>query len=77
MGELYTIEDLRNGKCSVCNDGTLVELRKVLAKAFGEEGGVPTGVRNFYSRDSALNAWVAGSGGLPAQSVQLFNVDDK
>lgn len=27
---MYTIEDLRNGKCAVINDGTLEDLREVL-----------------------------------------------
>jgi hypothetical protein len=68
---MYTIEDLRNGKCAVINDGTLQELQKVLKLAFPNETTAKKGNKHLYSR--FLGGWSDGNyGGLPTQSVKDF-----
>ena len=69
----YTIEDLRNGKCAVINDGTLDELRKVYKMVF------PFGERNdfgdykFHFVHPVIKCWrYDDTTNLPAQSVKDF-----
>lgn len=67
----YTIEDLRNGKCAVKNDGTLEELRKVLKMAFPDDI-LTAGKSNYYFADS-MDYWCGNSEtNLPVQSVKDF-----
>lgn len=45
---MYTIEDLKNGKCAVENNGTLKELQKVLKLAFPMYGEDARGSAHYY-----------------------------
>lgn len=74
---MYTIQDLADGKCSVINDGTLQELRKVLNLAFPKDTCTIVGTGLYYFLNTNGN-WI-GTGlkhNLPAQSVRDFLVDD-
>lgn len=74
----YSIEDLRNGIVAVKNDGTLEELRKVLALAFPEDCSLLQGSASYYqTHDSHKHLWVATfSTNLPIQSVKDFLNDE-
>jgi len=67
----YTIEDLKEGRVAVKNDGTLDELNEVLKKAFDDSGG--NGSFKYYYK-SADNLACSDSiiTRLPAQSVKDF-----
>ncbi len=68
----YTIEDLRNGKCAVKNDGTLEELKEVLSKAFPSDS-MPAGNDDVYYYIGFGNEWGSDSNiNLPTQSVKDF-----
>jgi hypothetical protein len=72
----YTIEDLRNGKCAVRNDGTAEELIEVLSLAFPEDkrAYLIGGAHKFYYK-SPYNNWgfsMVDSTELPTQSVKDF-----
>jgi hypothetical protein len=72
----YTIEDLRNGKCAVRNDGTVEELIEVLSLAFPKDKGAYLigGAHKFYYK-SPYNNWgffIHNSTELPTQSVKDF-----
>ena len=54
---MFTIEDLKQGRCAVINDGTLEELREVLRLAFP---------------DSILDVSLDKNTNLPTQSVKDF-----
>lgn len=70
----YTIQDLREGRCAVINDGTLDELREVLERAFPEYIITVEGTEKFYyKRQTRKNQWVADiCTSLPTQSVKDF-----
>lgn len=78
----YTIEDLRNGKCAVKNDGTLEELDKVLRKAFPEDIerlcyiGSPDRIYCCHRKKHNSNQWIQcyewEKIDLPTQSVKDF-----
>lgn len=69
----YTIEDLRNGKCAVINDGTLEELRDVLREAFPEDKTVAEGYyRCYYLGYNGVYYSYNNSTYLPTQSVKDF-----
>lgn len=74
---VFTIQDLADGKCSVINDGTLQELRKVLKLAFPKDPGIAGGNAQYYFA-STKDVWVGNDfkNNLPAQSVRNFLVDD-
>jgi hypothetical protein len=71
---MYTIEDLRNGKCAVINDGTLDELRKVINLAFPEDQTTLAGAFMLYRKHDDINRYWYGVDGtdLPKQSVKYF-----
>lgn len=72
---MYTIEDLRNGKCAVRNDGTLEELKKVLSLAFSSDTHTLEGLYRYYYSYSKFKDYWSGdceSQGLPSQSVKDF-----
>lgn len=70
----YTIEDLRNGKCAVKNDGTLEELREVLRLAFPKDDCNLSGTAIFYFKNfKSTGEWDCTSNiALPIQSVKDF-----
>ena len=71
----YTIEDLRNGKCAVKNDGTLEELREVLKMAFPKDPTITIGSDSYYFRNEIQDIlWVSCVGKIymPSQSVKDF-----
>ena len=69
---MYTIEDLKNGKCAVINDGTVEELREVLKLAFPNDNTIPVG--DSYCYYSLGNMWFSELThvSLPTQSVKDF-----
>lgn len=71
---MFTIEDLKQGRCAVINDGTLEELREVLRSAFPNDKSV---VENYigYKYFSVMdeNCWDCWNQiTLPKQSVKDF-----
>lgn len=70
---MYTIEDLKDGKCAVRNDGTLEELQQVLDKAF--PGHKMFGNCKFYKKDP-YDCVGCKHTDLPIQSVKDFLIDE-
>lgn len=72
--QTYTIEDLREGRVAVVNDGTIQELRKVLKKSFPEDSPEASGSYKYYHRDITItNLWESSpTTDLPTQSVKVF-----
>lgn len=74
---MYTIEDLKNGKCAVENNGSLKELQKVLKLAFPICSMEIKGTANYYlvSKYNSIN-WDCydspSSVKVPIQSVKDF-----
>lgn len=68
---MYTIEDLKNGKCAVINDGTVEELNKVLAlikwpfEASGSE-------KYYWKESESDSSCSMKEPNLPTQSVKDF-----
>jgi hypothetical protein len=78
--DYYTIEDLREGKCAVINNGTKDELREVLKAAFPEDTNGLHGSEMYYSRSTRLpNVEWRGlcATSLPKQSVKDFLIQIK
>ena len=70
---MYTIEDLKNGKCAVINDGTPEELSKVLKLAFPDDDGFLFATNKFYLANFFGDSWRASNRSyLPKQSVKYF-----
>lgn len=71
---MYTIEDLRNGKCAVINDGSWDQLRKVLLLAFPKDTAQTLGNFPYYIKHYDNNSLWYGCDevDLPKQSVKLF-----
>lgn len=77
----YTIEDLRNGKCALINDGTLEELSTVINAAFPEDsssvevwGSFKYYSKSFLSDDEGI--WrCSNTITLPVQSVKDFIIE--
>ena len=71
---MFTIEDLKQGRCAVINDGTLEELSEVLKLAFPNDGSYIRGEYKFYSINSdSSNEWYPYDViSLPTQSVKDF-----
>jgi hypothetical protein len=74
---IYTIEDLKNGKCAVINDGTIEELDKVLSTAEGKPCNRVYIIRNtskyYWNQDGYF--WGnqrENKYNLPTQSVKEF-----
>ena len=70
----YTIDDVRNGKCAILNDGTLEELRTVLKIAFPKDEYPASGTSEYYFRDNYRHhLWIwCDVTNLPTQSVKEF-----
>jgi hypothetical protein len=79
----YTIEDLREGRCSVKNDGTKEELIQVLKKAFPKDNynlyeDEESYLEKPYFEKSALYCgnWInTNCNDYPTQSVKDFLID--
>ena len=71
--KLHTIQDLKDGKVAVVNDGTVEELETVMIYAFPMDANV-SGTREFYRAGHGGNTWDIGRGNLPTQSVKNFLV---
>jgi len=69
---MYTIEDLRNGKCAVINDGTLDELKVVLKLAFKNDKSDVKGKFKYYFKSEGDGLWIGASTNKPSQSVKDF-----
>mgnify|MGYP006431339535 CR=1 FL=1 len=73
---MYTIQDLREGRVAVKNDGTLQELQKVLRKAFPEDntnihGDSITYYKcNLFEKNWKPSSYITNL--LPVQSVKDF-----
>ncbi len=70
---MYTIKDLSEGKCAVINDGTLEELREVLALAFRDRRIADGTGKYYYDYENGI--WDSGNlniKNLPTQSVKDF-----
>lgn len=74
MKKGYTIQDLRDGKCAVINDGSLDELQLVVRHAFPRDEMIVSGMSMYYYRDNKNpHLWVSNNvTGLVSQSVKLF-----
>jgi hypothetical protein len=73
----YTIEDLKEGRCAVKNDGTLEELRKVLELACPDGFSALKGIAIYYYADKSTRKWCYGAvTSLPFQSVKDFLTDE-
>jgi hypothetical protein len=70
----YTINDLREGRVAVINDGTVEELNKVLEYAFPVDGGGAEGCFKFYHvTEGNEEYWFpADKVTIPTQSVKEF-----
>ena len=75
---MFTIEDLKQGRCAVINDSTLEELREVLRSAFPNDKCVvenSIGYKYFSAKDE--NYWDCWNQiTLPKQSVKDFLYKD-
>ena len=71
---MFTIEDLKQGKCAVINDGTLEELREVLKLAFPNSSSTDGLYKFYYARYNAWNC--VDSCSLPTQSVKDFLIKE-
>lgn len=76
---MFTIEDLKQGRCAVINDGTLEELREVLKLAFPDSILDVAGGGRYYFLDKKLKneeeiyVWdLDKNTNLPIQSVKDF-----
>jgi hypothetical protein len=72
---MFTIEDLRLGRCAVINDGTLEQLREVLILAFPNDSSNISGGYTYYFPyiNNTNNSWDCGRNTkLPTQSVKDF-----
>ena len=73
---MYTIEDLKQGRCAVINDGSLEELREVIILAFPSDSLEVVGFSNY--RLFSASTLERGKWGyrtiedLPTQSVKDF-----
>ena len=71
---MFTIEDLKQGRCAVINDGTLEELREVLRLAFSNSNSTDGLYKFYYAKYNAWNC--VDSCSLPTQSVKDFLIKD-
>lgn len=69
--KLYTIQDLKDGKVAVENDGTVEDLNKVLISAFPDDVG-SSGLNLIYERVKEGEWGGRADSSLPNQSVKDF-----
>lgn len=75
--EIYTIEDVRNGKCAIENDGTVSELATVINNSFPKDTQFVIGFHyhkcKYYGILNHKPEWTCSDEtDLPTQSVRLF-----
>lgn len=73
--KIFTIEDVRNGKCAIENDGTEQQLNRILnyGYGYGNRTGIVSGHAKYYFNCDILNSWSCdNTTDLPTQSVKLF-----
>ena len=75
----FTIQDLSEGRVAIRNDGSLDDLRSIIALAFPDDEGVPSGLCSHYAKiENRHNRWVPYNALskldslLPIQSVKDF-----
>ena len=77
---MFTIEDLKQGRCAVINDGTLEELREVIKLAFPSDSLDVVGFSNyrlFSASTLERGKWAYKTiADLPTQSVKDFLIKD-
>lgn len=73
--KLYTIQDLKDGKVAIKNDGTKVDLLKVIEEAFPSDYP-PSGAIDYYHKSSDdFCLWTSTfTPDMPTQSVKEFLV---
>ena len=70
---VYTIQELRDGKVAVINDGSICDLMAVLKMAFPSDVVPPDGSYKFYwASDNNLTWWSGYKTDLPTQYVKIF-----
>ena len=77
---LFTIDDLRNGKCAVIHDYSIKVLRDILAFAFPNDLSSTYGNTNYYFAMKGINElWGCSTiTDLPTQSaIKFFNQINK
>lgn len=68
--KLFTIQDLRDGKCAVYNDGELIQLKLILGSIFNDD--VTSGTFKYYYKDYGEPWNCSDFTKLPTQSVYDF-----
>ena len=71
---MFTIEDLKQGRCAVINDGTLEELREVLKLAFPNSNSTDGLYKFYYAKHNAWNC--VNNCSFQTQSVKDFLIKD-
>ena len=74
---MFSINDLREGKCAVINDGTVEELRTIIVKAFPNSTAVNvlSGSWRYYMKSKYDNSYIDFCDikpNIPCQSVSDF-----
>jgi hypothetical protein len=72
---IYTLKDLKEGKCAVANDGTNLEIETVLNCVFTESKPLISSHIMIYYKKPYKQEWVYGDifgFTKPIQSVSLF-----
>lgn len=73
--KLYTIQDLKDGKVAVINDGTFNELQSIVELKYPCEAiHEYMNIKTLYKDNKKNKYWVIGNNGLPTQSVKDFLV---
>ena len=76
--ELFTIDDLRNGRCAVSNDRHLDILQSVLRSAFPKNNAIIGGWYDYYFARDEDNWGFSDTTSLPTQSaIKFFNQINK
>lgn len=68
--KLFTLQDLRDGKCAVYNDGELIQLKLILGSIFNDD--VTSGTFKYYYKDYGEPWNCSDFTKLPTQSVYDF-----
>lgn len=69
---MYTIQDLRDGKCDVINDGSVEELNQVIRAACPEDNTYWNGTAGYYHIFKGEGACPRYKEIIPTQSVHEF-----
>ena len=75
---LFTIDDLRDGKCAISNDSHLYILHSVLRPAFPKDNTIIGGWYKYYFAGDEGNWDCSDTTSLPTQSaIKFFNQINK